>query len=301
MRQDRFSQRLEEICAYFESYPQRVFSKPEITGLLLALQPEWSLPRRMTTDVFLLRMSEKTPLMHVPVAFPRRTHNYWTWGEVDPLDLLMHLDSRCFASHLTAAEFHGLTNSPSESLYINIEQPKGSDTDASLEQYRIDAAFKRPPRVSNTFGELDGKRVYLLNGKNTNQYGVETLEHKDSKGERTYKLKVTNLERTLIDMTVRPQYSGGVDGCLEAFKNAALRLSVPKLCDALARIGHVYPYHQSVGFYMEASGRYGANDLRLLKEFPQEFDFYLDNQIEDPHYVPEWRLHVPSRFTNLGH
>ena len=42
-------------------------------------------------------------------------------------------------------------------------------------------------------------------------------------------LAITNIERTLIDATVRPLYSGGVYEVFEAYRRAAEHISVNKL------------------------------------------------------------------------
>jgi len=293
MREDRFSKKFVEISSFFESNSKKVFSGPEINGILFTQQPAWQLPRRMTTEIFLNRMCESSPLRNVQLSFPRRTYNFWTWGEVDLLEVLMHLDSRCFASHLTAAELHGIAPFKLSEIFINVEQELGSPNDATLEQGRIDAAFKRAPRVSNTLSRLEGQTIHFLAGKNTRRFGVESLTRTGSDG-RTYEIRYPTLERTLLDMTVRPQYAGGVEGCLQAFSLASDRLSVPKLCETINAIGHIYPYHQSIGFYMEACGKYGSEELELIRAFPQEFDFYLDHQMKESLYIPQWRLHVPA-------
>lgn len=59
--------------------------------------------------------------------------------------------------------------------------------------------------------EEDSYRYTFLQKKtNSIDVGVKTIK----------KIRVTDLERTLIDIAVRPAYSGGVFEVLEAFKNA---------------------------------------------------------------------------------
>ena len=79
-------------------------------------------------------------------------------------------------------------------------------------------------------------------------------------------LEVTNLERTLIDITVRPPYAGGIrNEVLQAYRAARDRASVDRLMSILDELSYVYPYHQAVGFLMEAAG-YGVRDTFTARQ-----------------------------------
>ena len=110
-------------------------------------------------------------------------------------------------------------------------------------------------------------------------------------------MRLTDIERTLIDIAVRPFYAGGVAEVLQAYRAAAANLSVNRLAATLRKLGYVYPYHQAVGFYLDASGTYDPALVDLFFErFEYEFDFYLTYNMEDTEYVPKWRIHVPRGF-----
>ena len=69
-------------------------------------------------------------------------------------------------------------------------------------------------------------------------------------------------------------------------------LTVDRLLDILHALDYVYPYHQSVGFLMQAAG-YGSNSLNKLAKHMSDYDFYLAHGMERPHYSRKWRLHYP--------
>ena len=104
---------------------------------------------------------------------------------------------------------------------------------------------------------------------------------------------MTRIERTLIDVAVRPAYAGGTYQVLEAYRRAVKRASVGTLVATLKKIGYVYPYHQAIGYYMQRAG-FAESQYKRLKEFGLHFDFYLGYGLKDPVYNSEWRLFVPK-------
>jgi len=135
------------------------------------------------------------------------------------------------------------------------------------------------------------QRIYLLNGKHTGNLGVI-----DSVGPNGQNIRVTDVERTLIDIVVRPMYSGGVAQVLEAFRLARERVSVNKLVGMLKKIDYLDPYHQAIGFCLEKAGGYRDSQIALLKEIEQAYDFYLTYQMKDKDYSSRWRLFFPKGF-----
>ena len=102
------------------------------------------------------------------------------------------------------------------------------------------------------------------------------------------------IERTLIDITVRPVHSGGVTEVLKAFELAREKVSVNRLAVMLKKLAFIYPYHQAVGFYLERAGYRPFVDRSCFKEMPREFDFYLEHGMKAKEYVKEWNLFIPK-------
>ncbi len=129
---------------------------------------------------------------------------------------------------------------------------------------------------------------------NTNQLAVVDQEvNYDASG--PVRVRLTNLERTLIDISVRPIYAGGVAEVLKAFELAKDRVSVNRMAAILQKLGYVYPYHQAIGFYLDRAG-YDQSSVELMQRFPMDFDFYLDYKMGKTDYVKKWRLHIPKGF-----
>lgn len=104
-------------------------------------------------------------------------------------------------------------------------------------------------------------------------------------------VRVTNIERTLIDIVVRPSYSGGISGVLDAFRKSKHLASVQTISQMLNELEYVYPYHQAIGFYLDACGYDGAT---VLRKFGLNYKFYLGHQIRDPVLNEKWRVVFPK-------
>jgi len=66
-------------------------------------------------------------------------------------------------------------------------------------------------------------------------------------------IRITGLERTLVDAVVRPDYSGGIEEVLKAFTAVKGEISVNKMLAILKKMDYMYPYHQALGFYLETT------------------------------------------------
>ena len=107
------------------------------------------------------------------------------------------------------------------------------------------------------------------------------------------KIPATDIERTLIDLSVRPVYSGGVVEVLKAYQLAKERIEIDVFANLYKALGYKYPYHQVIGFYLERSG-YDDASVRLFKEFERKFDFYLVHGMREMSYSETWRLYYPK-------
>ena len=107
-------------------------------------------------------------------------------------------------------------------------------------------------------------------------------------------LSVTDTERTLIDIAVRPAYSGGPKTVLDAYRRAAGKFSHEKLLEYLDRLDYTYPYHQAIGFYLERSVQNSKIILAKLEQMETPIIFYLEHQISEPAFSDRWQLFYPS-------
>ena len=290
-----------DIVRLFQSMPP-VLTLDEVRNVLQENRGNWRLAQSMTQRGFINFMLEKTSLKAVRLDFPQRPVSGFVWGEVPLLELLLRLVQRSFYSHYTAVRIHGLTEQVPKTVYLNREKLSSStiysdysENDEVFEQAAIDAAFSRPPRASKNEVTVGEARIILLDSAYHSADGI-TSDNINLGGDRSLQLRFTDLERTLIDITVRPFYAGGIAEVAKAFENAKAKgLSVNAMAAMLKRMSFGYPYHQAIGFYLERAG-YKPSLLDLFRRMPMERDFYLSHQMGATRYVKDWRLHVPESF-----
>jgi hypothetical protein len=230
---------------------------------------------------------EESRLHKIAFQTPR-TETLYIWDSIDKYMLLSTLRPNGYYSHLTAMLLHGLIDYEPENIFFNNEQ-SARPAGGNLEQSRIDNAFKKKQRITTAQTNYEGKVYWLLNGKQTGNYGVVHIKTPSGT-----EVAVTNLERTLIDIAVRPAYAGGVSSVLQAYKIAQPKISIAKLNKTLRSLNYVYPYHQSIGFYIDRAGNYGDKAIQEFLAFaPIQYDFYLDYEMQDPAYSQKWKLYYP--------
>jgi len=260
----------------------------------------WRLTKSTSLRDFTAFMVEKTDLKSVNINLPQRKISGYTWGDLPLMETLLGFVEKSYYSHHTALRIHGLTEQVPRTIYLSQERAKPSvskDEPSTLyDQQAIDAAFRSPPRASKNEVELpqEGVRVVMLAGSYQAGLGL-TGGKVNYGGNKPLTLRYTNLERTMIDIVVRPFYAGGVFEVAKAFENAKGKLSVNTMAAMLKRMKFGYPYHQAIGYYLERSG-YKENLIDLFRKSPMERDFYLTHNIESLSYNSRWRLYIPEGF-----
>lgn len=279
----------QEIIDHFNRLGINIFSDTKLSEILCNNRAEWRLGSTWSYYEFINAMLNKTPLKKIEIKFPSKDYIRYSWGEYSILNLAASLNRSAYLSHYSAMFFHNLTEQIPKSIYINLEQPAKSMQSGKLIQENIDRAFSQKPRMTNNSGIFEDHKIFLLNGKNTGRLGVEEFQLNEL-------IPVTNIERTLIDISVRPFYSGGVSQVLNAYKLAKDKnVSINKLTALLEKINYIYPYHQVIGFYLETAG-YKESQIELLNKFEIKYNFYLTYNMIEKEYSPKWKLFYPKGF-----
>ncbi len=289
--QGGLEERKGEITEFFDRLPSKVLTHTEVSEIVADGRRAWGLPESLTFREFVSFMEENTKLNRVILAFPHRRETRFCWGDVSVYELTMRLKRGAYLTHYAAMAVHDLTDQVPSTIYLNVEQQPKPTAAGELEQARIDMAFRSKPRASRNVATYGDYRICILSGKYTGGLGVV-----DARGPDRVPVRVTGIDRTLIDIAVRPFYAGGIFEVLGAYKRAGEVASVRRLVELLKSLDYTYPYHQAIGFYFEKAGVYKEEDIARLREFPFHYDFYLCTQIRKPEYSEKWRLFYPKGF-----
>jgi hypothetical protein len=279
-----------DILTLFSEASQKIYSETEIARVLREKRHTWKLAESTKTSDFISFLGKHGDLKkyHFRSEHYNRKITRYTWGKTSLYKLALSIKQRAYLCHATAVTLHGLAKLSRKTIYLNVEQSTKPSGNGSLTQSGIDRAFSGRQRQSNLIYTYNASSIVMIAGKNTNRLGVEEIV-----GPASETLQVTNLERTLIDIVVRPAYAGGAAQVLKAYRAAKARISVDRLVAILKQLAYVYSYHQPIGFLMQKAG-YPENGLARLRALGLNYDFYLAHGLQQPEYSKDWRLFYPQ-------
>ncbi|MDN6900675.1 hypothetical protein [Oenococcus sicerae] len=214
--------------------------------------------------------------------------------------LSLTLNKRAYFSCLSALYLNQLTVLNPTDLYLNFEQSEKprDPNNAILTQAKADYGFRRPARTTNNTAEFTYRgtdyRLSFLNGQHTNYLGIGQIALHDAKQTAF----IANLERSLIEAMIHPEYCGGVGNVLEAFIMAKDLISITKILDYLSQINYVYPYEQALLFYIQRAG-YPQQHLHTVRQAIEvrhlnQIKFYLQHQMINPILDQQSQVYFPQ-------
>lgn len=137
---------------------------------------------------------------------------------LDPRVLVCGLDPFCYVAHLSAMEFHGLTDRMPEILYFSTPAPAQwrtygqermqHDLGGNLNSY---LAAGYPPLQNIRFTKALGKHVQRTTSLHLGAFRTYTEQH----------LRVSTLGRTFLDMLRAPERCGGIIHVIECYQEHA--------------------------------------------------------------------------------
>jgi hypothetical protein len=280
---------LKDIEAHFSALPNRVFWPSDLIEVFYTHRAHWKLPKSMTAPKFLDFLLRRTSMKEILITSTEYPHLYrYTWGnDVPVLALAQSIKRNAYFSHASAAWILGFASYCPE-LYINAEQGPKAHNGSILTQDAINRAFKGRQRKSKLIYEYANTRITVLSGKNTGRLGVVAAVAPTGEV-----VQVTSLERTLVDIAVRPAYAGGVEEVLKVYEAVRHRVSLELLFETLHVLEYSYPYHQSIGFYLRRAA-YDPHEIKRFAAAGMKYDFYISYDMIEPAFDAEWRVYYPS-------
>ncbi len=293
-RVSKLSKLKKELSDEIYSSENKILSIRQTREIIHSLGLKYRLPRS-TTDAVILDFFIKEGILN-KVSLNFKSYNYTRYIIENPslYAIISSLSKTIYLSHYSAMFIHNLTEQIPKKIYCNEEQREKKrmlvNINKDLEQENIDNAFKRKMRKTNNICNVADTEIYLLNGKFTNNLGIVSEIYNNEE------IRVSSIERTLIDIVVRPDYAGGPQEIIKAYKNARGKFSMNRLIEYLNKINYTYPYHQCIGFYLEKAGNYNESLINVIRNKEIKNDFYLvyGESKENLEYDKKWKLFFPK-------
>lgn len=297
MRIESFKRSRSEITSYFENSDVKAYTTNDLMDVFNSLRDTWRIAGYRNYQDFI------KILVEWEVLLLKRMHRNST-GEIKSMlyrpgasnfDISQAIIKSGYLSNYSAMAIHQLTEQIPKSFYLSygksegyIEGPSSLKNISKLNQVAVDKAFSKIQRVTSDVytARTDNSKFFLIQKKYSDELIGVTFQNS---------LRYTDLERTLIDIVVRPAYSGGVFEVLKAFENARDRLDTKLLSIYLRRLNYIYPYHQSIGFFLERAG-YNKNDYAYFINEEINIKFYITYNISNLEYDDKWKVYYPRGF-----
>ncbi len=130
-------------------------------------------------------------------------------------DVVCIVDPFSYVSHLSAMEFHGLTNRHPSKLFISSPAPK-QWKEFALERMEKDLKEAFKVYRENSMPELRRTQMEKIGRKEIHRYSsVHWGAYKNVKGRS---MRVSTIGRTFLDMLRNPELCGGINHVLEVFE-----------------------------------------------------------------------------------
>lgn len=231
-----------------------------------------------------------------PNSSPRvRVYSSAEPATLSPLEVAMGMVDGGYLCYQTALFWNELSDQVPRTLYLAKERPSSSPTTPAPEKWsdiELRDNFTKLPSDHRNVAHFNRYRIVLLERAATGCAGVDIRE--TGVDDRRVQIRVTGLERTLLDCASVPENAGGIANVIEAFERSSDRIELNRLASTYAKLGFKYPHWQRVAFLLLHFGdkslahqwmsSFGApkNKFFLAKGYNLDWKFDQDTQIYYP-------------------
>jgi len=280
-----------EISNYILGLENRAHSTSDLQNIFHSNKEKWRLSKRTSYTQFLKSLVERKQLLKTRRLIHQKSGSeklIYLVENANKYDIICTIKKGGYLSYLTALVIHELTLQTPKTLYISEEIHDTYYNENKLNQESLNRVFSKEQRTTtNIYKDEISNERYVLVEKKLNIKNIGII-----KG-NTFNYPTSDIERTLIDCVVRPQYSGGIFSVLEAFRLANDALDTNKLDSYLDDLNYTYPYHQLVGFYLERAG-YTKSKLKPFIKKTSEFKFYMTYNLSNKKLDSKWNIYYPE-------
>ena len=215
-------------------------------------------------------------------------------GEINPYELVIAMFPTGYFCNFTSIYYHELTDQIPKTIYVcneTISENRAKGEDA-LNNTKLRSAFIKPHRYTKYVFEFNNHKIVIVDRKKNSDHGVVEVSSKNilfPNNSRT-----TCRERALIDAIVSPQYNGGIVSVYSYFKNSLPKLNIHKLINIYKQLNYIYPYTQSIGFFLDRLGKQKLASI-IYKAFPPNYKFFVDHNAKTSWmFDNKWKIYYPK-------
>lgn len=243
---------------------------------------------------------EKNILSEVNFEINKKTISLLTNSKTLITDdhIIYYLLSDLLLSHQTSAYFNNLTDDLGNTFFVNKfskENPINcfNNKIKKLDQKSINKSFEKPMRKSSLIYNLsingNDNKIFFLNSRpNTKKYSNKIQKY-------NYNLFINSIEKTLLDITVRPSYLKDWKELIKIYRNSINKININKFIEVFKEANYIYPYHQSIGFLLESTG-HSLDTYEYFYSLPKKNDFFIfyNSDLSKMDYNKKWKIYHPK-------
>lgn len=215
--------------------------------------------------------------------------------EINPLEITMGFFEKGYLCFGSALFWNGLTVQIPKTFYIAKERPRRGvkRIQPDLDEFALQELFMKSPRTSSQTCRFQDYSYTLVERDFSDQLGIVSKTVPFAGKE--VRITLTNLERTLIDCTVSPHYSGGLSAIVHAFERAVPKLHIQTMISTYKKLSLLFPYWQRIGLILDRISTRKNVDI-WKKEFGKpKMKFYIDKNYRISWNFDEaWQVYYPE-------
>ena len=233
----------------------------------------------------------------LPINWNKRTvlQLYTLVESAEAIDLLSAwTQRRWYLSHFSALYWNELVEQKPVEHYLSadLHHRLAPENVKPVNIGLVPMAFLKGHRQTQNFCTYKKMKFFFLERAASGEIGV--ISKSINLEASSLSIRLTSIERTLIDSVVSPQYSGGMPTVVKAFSIAESKLSIPELYRIYTNMNLSYPYWQTIGFILDQIQSTKSAQWAGFFEKPA-IDFYYDRSATaEWKYSESWRLFYPK-------
>lgn len=259
-------------------------SRPSVKRIYEIARNKGYVAKNIGLLMFISMLAEKGVFFIHSLSVNGKTYTrYRTTNDYDAIAFVSTLEQNGFFSMSTALEIQSFMKYEKPLVFYSYEQSRKTINDdiVALTQKKIDDAFSKGYRYTKKIADFGDKHVVVLQPKFTNN--VEIIFHDN--------YRVSSVNRALVEMIINIQYFGSLEKILLMFKPLREYIDPQKVYSVLEKMDLIYPYFNSVGFFLEYIG-FKKNELELFKKRVSSLNFYFEKGKTTYTYNDYWKVYV---------